>query len=56
MAAVGLVSFARIALRAGQTALPAYRSKFSKRRFPQPQRLAILCLMRLGPFAKPKSG
>jgi Transposase domain (DUF772) len=46
MAEVGLVTFARIALRVGQAALPAYRSKFSKHRFQQPQLLAILCLMR----------
>lgn len=30
----------------GQAALPAYRSKFSKRQLTQPQLLAILCLMR----------
>jgi hypothetical protein len=30
----------------GQVALPAYRSKFSKRRFQQSQLLALLCLMR----------
>lgn len=46
MAEVGLVTFARVALRVGQTALPAYRSKFSKHRFTQPQLLAMLCLMR----------
>jgi hypothetical protein len=46
MAEIGLVKFATIALQVGQTALPAYRSKFSKRRFQQPQLLAILCLMR----------
>jgi hypothetical protein len=40
------VKFATIALQGGQAALPAYRSKFSKRRFQQPQLLAILCLMR----------
>jgi hypothetical protein len=46
MAEVGLVTFARVALRVGQRALSAYRSKFSKHRFQQPQLLAILCLMR----------
>jgi hypothetical protein len=46
MAAIGLVKFATIALQVGQAALPAYRSKFSKRRSTQPQLLAILCLMR----------
>ena len=46
MAEVGLVTFARVALRVGQAALPAYRSKFSKHRFRQPQLLAVLCLMR----------
>jgi Transposase domain (DUF772)/Transposase DDE domain len=46
MAEVGLVTFARVALRIGQAALPAYRSKFSKHRFQQPQLLAMLCLMR----------
>jgi hypothetical protein len=46
MAEVGLVTFARVALRVGQTVLPAYRSKFSKHRFTQPQLLAMLCPMR----------
>jgi hypothetical protein len=46
MAEIGLVKFAAMALQVGQAALPAYRSKFSKRRFQQPQLLAILCLMR----------
>jgi len=46
MAEVGLVACARVALRVGQVALPAYRSQFSQRRFQQPPRLAILCLMR----------
>lgn len=46
MAEVGLVTFARVALRVSQRALSAYRSKFSKHRFQQPQLLAILCLMR----------
>jgi hypothetical protein len=46
MAEIGLVTFARVALRVGQAVLSAYRSKFSKHRFAQPQLLAILCLMR----------
>ena len=46
MAEVGLVTFARVARRVGQSALPAYRSTCSKRRFQPPQRLAIRCLMR----------
>jgi Transposase DDE domain/Transposase domain (DUF772) len=46
MAEIGLVTFARVALAVGRAALPAYRSKFSKRQFTQPQLLAVLCLMR----------
>jgi hypothetical protein len=46
MAEIGLVKFATIALHVGQASLPAYRSKFSKHLFTQPQLLAILCLMR----------
>jgi hypothetical protein len=46
MTEIGLVKFATMALHVGQAALPAYRSKFSKRRFQQPQLIAILCLMR----------
>jgi IS5 family transposase len=46
MAEIGLVKFATTALRLGQAALPAYRSKFSKRQFTQPRLLAVLCLMR----------
>jgi Transposase DDE domain/Transposase domain (DUF772) len=46
MAASGLMTLARVALRSGQAMLPAYRSKFSQHRFTQPQLLAILCLMR----------
>jgi Transposase DDE domain/Transposase domain (DUF772) len=46
MAEIGLVKFATIALHVGQAALPAYRSKFSKHQFTQPQLLAVLCLMR----------
>jgi hypothetical protein len=46
MAEIGLVKFAIIALQVGQAALPAYRSKFSKHRFQQPQLLTIVCLMR----------
>jgi len=46
MAEVGLITFARGALRIGQAVLPAYRGNFSKHQFAQPQLLAILCLMR----------
>src|ERR671924_59055 len=46
MAEVGFIALARVALRVGQAALPAYRSKSSKRCFTRPQLLAILCLMR----------
>jgi len=46
MAEVGLLPFARIALRVCKAVLPRYRSRFSKRLFNQPQLLAILCLMR----------
>jgi len=46
MAEIGLVRFARLALEVGQVVLPAQRTKFSKRRFTQPQLLAVLCLMR----------
>ncbi len=46
MAEVGLLPFARIALRVSQAVLPRYRSRFSKHQFTQPQLLAILCLMR----------
>jgi Transposase DDE domain/Transposase domain (DUF772) len=46
MAEVGLIKFATVALRVGRAVLPAYRSKFSKHCFTQPQLFAILCLMR----------
>jgi DDE family transposase/transposase-like protein DUF772 len=46
MAEIGLVTFARVAFAVGRAALPAYRSKFSKRQFTQPPLLAVLCLMR----------
>ena len=46
MAEVGLLPFARIALRVSKAALPRYRCRFSKHQFTQPQLLAILCLMR----------
>jgi hypothetical protein len=46
MAEISLVTFATVALRVGQAVWSAYRSKFSTHRFPQPQLLAILCLMR----------
>jgi hypothetical protein len=46
MAEVGLVLFARTAMHVMQEVLPAYRSKFSKHTFTQPQLMTILCLMR----------
>lgn len=46
MAEIGLVTFAMVALEAARAVVPAYRSKFSKRQFTQPQLLTILCLMR----------
>ena len=46
MAEVGLVRFARLAREVSQAVLPAQRTRFSKRQFPQPQLLAVLCLMR----------
>jgi Transposase domain (DUF772) len=46
MAEVGLVLFARTAMKVMQEALPAYSSKFSKHTFTQPQLMTILCLMR----------
>ena len=46
MAEVGLVAFARIARRVAEAVVPAYKSKYSKRMFTQPQLLAVLCLMR----------
>ena len=46
MAEVGLVQFAQVAVEIAKATLPAYRSKFSKHQFTQPQLLAILCLMR----------
>src|SRR5579872_4260711 len=45
MAEVGLLPFARIALKVSRAVLPRYRSRFSKCQFNQPQLLAILCLM-----------
>ena len=46
MAEIGLVRFARLALEVREAVLPPQRTKFSKRRFTQPQLLAVLCLMR----------
>jgi hypothetical protein len=43
---VSPVTFAHVALRVAQAVLPAYRSRFSKHTFTQPQLLAVLCLMR----------
>jgi hypothetical protein len=41
MAESGFITFARVARRIVQAVLPAYRSKCSKHRFPQPQLLAM---------------
>lgn len=46
MAEVGLVAFAKCELAMGQRVMPAYRNKYSKHTFTQPQLLVILCLMR----------
>ena len=46
MAEVGLVRFGAAALAVAAVVMKPYSSKFSKRRFTQPQLLAILCLMR----------
>lgn len=46
MAEVGLVRFAVVCRTVAETAMPAYRSKFSKHVFTQPQLLTLLCLMR----------
>jgi DDE family transposase/transposase-like protein DUF772 len=46
MAEVGLVGFGRVALDVARAVVPAYRSRFSKHQFTQPQLLAVLCLMR----------
>ena len=46
MAEVGLVRFAQVALDVAQATVPRYRTCFSKHQLSQPQRLAILCLMR----------
>ncbi|HJS29017.1 MAG TPA: transposase [Anaerolineales bacterium] len=46
MAEVGLVTFAQSAYQIASASMPAYRSKYSKHVFTQPQLLAILCLMR----------
>ena len=46
MAEIGPVQFARVAREVAETAVPQYRSPFSKHTFTQPSLLAILCLMR----------
>ena len=46
MAEIGLLPFARVALQVATRVLPAYRTRFSKHQFTQPQLLAVLCLMR----------
>lgn len=46
MPEVGLIPLARVALEVGTAVLPPDGSKFSPRRFTQPQLPAVLCLMR----------
>jgi hypothetical protein len=46
MAEVGSVTCARVALRVGRVALPAYRSTFAQRQLQRPPRLAVRCPMR----------
>lgn len=46
MADVGLVKYARVAYQVAMVVLPAYRSKYSKRKFNQPQMFALLLVMR----------
>jgi hypothetical protein len=46
MPGVGLIAFARAALRVSSAAVAPYRSRFSKHQFTQPQLLAVLCRMR----------
>jgi hypothetical protein len=46
MAEIGLVRFAQVARQVAETALPRYRSKYSKHTFAQPTLLAVLCVMR----------
>jgi len=46
MAEVGLLPFARVALKVATQVLPPYRTRFSKHQFTQPQLLAVLLLMR----------
>lgn len=46
MPEVGSVRFAQEALSVAESVLPAYRTKFSKHLYTQPQLLAVLCLMR----------
>lgn len=45
MAEVGLVRFAKVAMEIAQAILPAYRTKFSKHTFTQPQLLAVSCVL-----------
>jgi len=46
MPEIGLLPLARVAMDVATAVLPPYRSRFSKHPFPQPQVLAILCLLR----------
>ena len=50
MAEIGLLPFSRVALQVARSVLPAYRGRFSKHQFNQPQLLAVLCLMRFCSF------
>jgi hypothetical protein len=45
MAELVLVQLARVAFDVAQTAVPRYRTRFSKHKFTQPRLLAILCLI-----------
>ena len=45
-AKVGLLPFARVAVKVCRAVLPPFRGRFSKRQFTQPHVRAILCLMR----------
>jgi hypothetical protein len=46
IAEIGLVRFARLALKVSRGVLPLQHTKFSKRQFTHPQLLVVLCLMR----------
>jgi hypothetical protein len=46
MAEIALVQFSAVSVDVARAIVPAYRSKYSKHTFTQPQLLVILCLMR----------